>query len=151
MAKITDTLTQMIEPIVTSMSYEFVGLEFIAQGNNSVLRIFIDLPDGINVDDCAAVSRQVSALLDVEDPISSEYNLEVSSPGLDRPLFKLEHYQRFVGSIAKIRVFVAVNGRKNFRGTIEGTENNEVILSVDGERWFLDVDNIDKARIVPVF
>ena len=102
MASKEQQLIEMLKPVVEALGYEFWGLEYIAQGKNSVLRIFIDGENGINVDDCAAVSRQVSGVMDVEDPISSEYNLEVSSPGLDRPIFTLEQFESIVGEFVDI-------------------------------------------------
>ena len=95
-------LETIIEPIVTSLEYDLWGVEFVSQGRNSMLRIYIDRENGISLEDCEAVSRQVSAVLDVEDPIADEYTLEVSSPGLDRPLFKLEQYVALAGSMANV-------------------------------------------------
>ncbi|NAW67473.1 ribosome maturation factor RimP, partial [Photobacterium halotolerans] len=90
-------LTELLEAPVTALGYELVGLEFIRAGEHSTLRVFIDHENGITVDDCADVSRQISAVMDVEDPITVAYNLEVSSPGLDRPLFRAAHYEQFIG------------------------------------------------------
>lgn len=144
-----DELNRLIEPAVEAVGFEFVGLEYIVQGRQSVLRIFIDHADGITVDNCADVSRQVSAVLDVEDPISGHYNLEVSSPGYDRPLFKLEHFSRFVGEEVKLRSHVPVEGRRNFRGKLVAVEGDNIVLEVDGQSFTVSFDNLDKANIVP--
>ena len=109
MAKFEQKLTDMLRPAVEETGKELLGVEFISAGNNSILRLFIDHENGINVDDCAEVSRQVGAILDVEDPISSEYNLEVSSPGLDRPLFELAHFQEVVGETINVKLSMPFN------------------------------------------
>ena len=115
---------ELIEPVINSLGYECVGVEYLPQGRHSLLRIYIDKEDGIGVDDCETISHQVSGVLDVEDPIKGQYNLEVSSPGLDRPLFTLEHYVRFIGETVNVRLRSALHGRRKFTGKI---------LSVDGE------------------
>ncbi len=117
-------LTEMLEAPVVAAGYELVGLEFVRAGQHSTLRIFIDHENGITVEDCAEVSRQVSAVLDVEDPISVVYNLEVSSPGLERPLFKAAHYEQFIGHEVSIVLKMAVGNRRKWKG---------VIQSIDGE------------------
>ena len=153
-----ETLQQLIEPIVTGMKFEFVGLEYLPQGHGSLLRIYIDLPDGINVDDCADVSRQISAVLDVEDPIQSEYTLEVSSPGMERPLFTKEHYQQFIDQEVKLTLFRALelSNRKKFTGIIKQVETTEsgetlIIIEMDNELYPLSLQNIKKANLVAQF
>lgn len=141
----------MLRPAVEETGKELLGLEFISAGNNSILRLFIDHEDGINVDDCAEVSRQVSAILDVEDPISSEYNLEVSSPGVDRPLFDLEHYQAVIGETIDVKLAMPLNGRRKFKGTLESIENDTLYVVVDGESYPLIFGNIDKGNLVAQF
>ena len=141
-------LTVLFEPVVESMGYELVGVEFHGSEHHGVLRLFIDKEDGITVDDCAAVSRQVSAVLDVEDPIKQAYDLEVSSPGLNRPLFKGSDFQRFAGRKAKIKLAVALNGRKNFSGVLKGIDDNEqVLIDVDNETFELPLHDIAKANL----
>ena len=142
---------QLIEPVVEGLGYECVGIEFISQGKNSVLRIYIDTADGVVVEDCEKVSRQVSSVLDVEDPISGHYRLEVSSPGLDRPLFKEAHFTRFQGSVVKLKLAVPVLGRRNFTGTLVEKQGDLVIVEVDGEEFEIPFDDIDQARLVPQF
>lgn len=138
----------MLRPAVEETGKELVGIEFVGAGKHSVLRIFIDHADGINVDDCAEVSRQVGAILDVEDPISSEYSLEVSSPGLDRPLFDKAHYEAVVGETIDVKLGVPLNGRRKFKGILERIENDTLYVNVDGEAYPLVISNIDKANLV---
>lgn len=151
MAKFEQKITEMLRPAVEEVGKELLGVEFISAGNNSVLRLFIDHENGINVDDCAEVSRQVSAILDVEDPISSEYNLEVSSPGLDRPLFELAHFKEVIGETINVKISMPLNGRRKFKGVLETIENDTLIVSVDGQDYELVISNVDKANLVPNF
>lgn len=144
-------LETIIEPIVTSLEYSLWGIEFISRGRESLLRIYIDSEEGITLDDCVKVSRQVSAVLDVEDPIADEYNLEVSSPGVDRPLFKLEQYVMMAGSMANIRLRMPFEGRRRFKGVIKGVEDQDVILVADGHEFLLPIEVIEKAQIIPQF
>ena len=148
MARASEKLVAMITPAVSALGFELVGVEHMAQGRHSLLRIYIDHENGINVDDCGHVSHQVSAVLDVEDPIHGEYTLEVSSPGLERPLFTLEHYARFVDNLAEIRMHAPINGRRKFKGRIQGVEGDEVILDMDDKEYRLAIANIDKAHLI---
>lgn len=142
----------LLSPTIEGLGYELVGIEYIPSGKHSVLRIFIDKPEGIDVDDCATVSRQVSGVLDVEDPIRNEYSLEVSSPGLDRPLFKQEHYQRFAGQKCQVRLKRMLDGRRKVSGVIESAEGDSVTLRLDDESSVeLPLVEIDKANLVPEF
>lgn len=143
-------LEELLSPVVEAMGYEFVGLEYLPQGKHSLLRIYIDKPKGITVDDCGAVSHQVSGVLDVEDPIKGHYMLEVSSPGLDRPLFKFEDFERFSGQSAQIRLQMPLDGRRNFRGVLQGVEaeQQQVVVAVDDEIVNLPWDRIEKARLI---
>ena len=145
-------MMDLFEPTVAAMGYELVGIEYLGQGQHSRLRVFIDQPNGISVDDCEKVSRQVSAILDVEDPIRGQYALEVSSPGLDRPLFKLEHFARFVGQLVKLRLRQARAGQRNFKGTISAVSEGQIELTLDdGVVLRLAFTDVDKANIVPEF
>lgn len=148
LAKFEQKLTDMLRPAVEETGKELLGIEFISAGNNSVLRLFIDHENGIDVDDCAEVSRQVGAILDVEDPISSEYNLEVSSPGVDKPLFELVHFQSVIGETVNIKLSMPLNGRRKFKGTLVAIEDDILIIDVDGIDYELAVKNIDKANLV---
>ena len=147
----TANLRAMLEPAVQGLGYELVDVEFAGTGRQAVLRVYIDSPDGITVDDCATVSHQVSAILDVEDPIPDKYMLEVSSPGLDRPLVKLEDFQRFTGQAVKIRTSQPVLGRRNFTGLLVGLRGETVIVEMDKESFDLPFGDIEKARLVPQF
>ncbi len=152
MLQVADKLTQLIAPTVEAMGYEWVGLEFHGQSESgAVLRIYIDHLEGITLDDCAQVSHQVSGLLDVEDPIDGNYNLEVSSPGLDRPLFFKKDFERFKGSGVTVRMRAKIAGRRRFVGELVGVENDEVLIAVDGETFSLPMAQIDRARLVPDF
>ncbi|WP_110597717.1 MULTISPECIES: ribosome maturation factor RimP [Salinicola] len=144
-------LYAIIEPVVTAMGFELWGLDYLAQGKHSKLMIYIDSPDGISVDDCASVSRQVSGVLDVEDPISSNYSLEVSSPGLDRPLYTLDHFSRFSGHVVQLKLRTAFDGRRKFQGRLAGIDGDEVLLHIDGEEYCFPIESIDQARVVPQF
>lgn len=143
-------LRDMLEPGVRALGFELVEVEYKgAGGGQNVLRVYIDSPKGITVDDCARVSRQVSALLDVEDPIAEAYVLEVSSPGLDRPLTRREDFARYAGETVKVRMSEAVLGRRNFKGTLVGLEGDAVVVVVDNERFSLPIARIERARLVP--
>lgn len=141
----------MLRPSVEQVGKELLGIEFISAGQNSILRLFIDHENGIDVDDCAEVSRQVSAILDVEDPISSEYSLEVSSPGLDRPLFDLAHFEAVIGETVDVKLSIPLNGRRKFKGVLDAIENDTLVVIVDGQDYELAYTNIDKANLVPKF
>lgn len=148
--KLTE-LEQLLIPVVEALGYRCWGIEFLSQGRHSLLRVFIDHPDGVSVEACATVSRQASAVLDVEDPISGDYTLEVSSPGMDRPLFTLEQYAAYVGEQVKIRLRVPYEGRRNFQGVIRGVEDDDVVVQVEEHEYLLPIDSIDKSQIVPRF
>jgi Uncharacterized protein conserved in bacteria len=146
-----EQLQALLAPVVEALGYECWGLEFISQGRHSLLRVYIDRAEGILIDDCEIVSRQVSGILDVEDPISGEYTLEVSSPGMDRPLFTLEQFARYVGEQVKIKLRTPFERRRNFQGILRGVEEQDVVVLVDDHEYLLPVDSIDKANIIPRF
>ena len=144
-------LTALVEPVVAGLGLELWGVDMIVQGRTKTLCVYIERESGVGVEDCEAVSRQLSSLFDVEDPIAGEYTLEVSSPGLDRPLFKAEHYARFIGETVKIKLRQAFDGRRNYRGLLRAVENDEVFVEVDGDEYILPIETIEKANIVPRF
>ncbi|SJL85323.1 ribosome maturation factor RimP [Vibrio palustris] len=144
-------LTELLEAPVVASGYELVGLEFIRAGQHSTLRVFVDHENGINVEDCAEVSRQISAVLDVEDPISVAYNLEVSSPGLERPLFKIAHYEQFIGHEVSLVLKMAVSNRRKWNGIIDSVDGETVAISVDGQQEHFALSNIAKANLIPKF
>lgn len=148
-SKKVEQLTEMLAPAVEAVGFELWGLDFFQQGRHSVLRLYIDGPEGVGVDDCAVVSHQVSGVLDVEDPITGEYTLEVSSPGWDRPLFTLAHFARFTGSTASVRLASPLNGRRKFKGVVQKVTDAEVELLVDGAAVLIPFAAIDKANIEP--
>lgn len=145
------TLLTLLQPVVEAMGYELLGIEQGNQGGVEVVRIYIDQEAGIRVEDCERVSGQVSAILDVEDPLKGQYTLEVSSPGLDRPLFSLEQFARCIGAEAKVRLRQSLSGRRRLRGIIEEVGNNGVVMQVDGERFEVNQDLIEHARLVPKY
>ncbi|WP_163559927.1 ribosome maturation factor RimP [Halomonas sp. NO4] len=144
-------LHALIEPVVTAMGFELWGIDYLSQGKHSRLVIYIDHAEGVTVEHCADVSRQVSGVLDVEDPIAGEYHLEVSSPGMDRPLFTLDQFARFRGHQVALRLRVPFEGRRKFKGLLAGTEGDDVLLQLDGEEYCFPIDTIDQARVVPTF
>jgi ribosome maturation factor RimP len=145
-------LTSLITPAVEALGLECLGVEFGQHSSSSLLRIYIDVADrNVHVDDCEAVSREISALLDVNDPISGHYTLEVSSPGFDRPLFTPAHFSRFIGDAAKLTVTMPIAGRKRFQGRILRVEDRTIVLDQDGVEVAIVHDNIEKARLVPDF
>jgi len=141
-------LIKLLEPEIEGMGYELVALD-VRTGGRGLLRLYIDGPDGIDVDDCERVSHQVSGLLDVEDPIPGEYTLEVSSPGLDRPLRKAEHFRRFEGQEAKVRLKLPKDGRRRFRGRISNAGQDDFVLESDEGNVRIALEEIDLARLVP--
>lgn len=147
MAK-AEQIHRLIEPTVTGLGYQLWGVELLSQGRHSLLRIYIESENGITVDDCARVSHQVSGVLDVEDPIQSRYTLEVSSPGIDRPLFLLEQYRNYIGQWLKLRLRTPFEGRRKFAGTLTAIEDDEVVIQIDDEEYVLPFEMIEKANIV---
>ena len=153
MAKIADKIEALIAPVVMDMGYELVGVEYVASGKHSILRVFIDSETGITLDDCEAVSRQLSSIFDVEDPIATQYNLEVSSPGIERPLFNIGHYQRFLGQDIKLRLVRPVNGQRKFTGAIGSVSETSNTIELVTELGTVDLELglIEKANLVAHF
>lgn len=146
---IQDDLLTLLEPTIEGMGYELADLEVKVGARDGVLRVFIDKADGIDLEDCEAVSRQVSAVLDVSDPMPGQYTLEVSSPGLDRRLSKADHFERFMGAEVRAKMRLPLDGRRNFRGAIVGVGGDTVDLEVDGQTYTLPIADIASARLVP--
>ena len=151
MATLEQRLTELLDAPIVALGYELWGIEFIRAGKHSTLRVYIDHANGISVDDCAEASHQVSALLDVEDPITTEYYLEVSSPGMDRPLLKPEHFARYIGQVATVTLRMAVNNRRKYKGTIKQVEREMITLTIDGKDEILAFANIQQANLIPNF
>lgn len=151
-------IANLLAPTVEAMELELLGVEYLTAPGGATLRLYIDVPRAladsrgeVDIDDCERVSREVSAQLDVEDPISVNYTLEVSSPGLDRPLFTLEQFARHQGESAKVVLKLASNGRRRLQGPIVAVdaERGEITFDVDNAPFVVSFDNIDKARIMP--
>ena len=164
-----DQLIELLEPTVEGLGYELADLEVQVGGENALLRLYIDHLDAekaavdadtkveaesekiVGIEDCEKVSRQVSALLDVEDPIPGDYNLEVSSPGLSRRLVKAQHFERFAGSSVKVKLKRLLEGRMNFKAELVGIENDNVLLKEGESDFSIPLQEIDTARVVPKF
>ncbi len=149
MRRAPDHLINLIEPVVTGMGYECVGVEYLADQQDSVLRVYIDADGGILLNDCSKVSHQLSGVLDVDDPISSNYRLEVSSPGTDRPLFTLDQFDRFRGNVAKVSLLTSMNGRRNLIGILDGLKGESVVLKLEEDIWEIPFGKIRKACLAP--
>ena len=147
----SEQLRELIEPVVTGLGFELWGLEYLNQGKHSVLKIFIEAEAGIDVDDCASVSRQVSGLLDVEDPLKGKYTLEVSSPGMDRRLFQLAQFEMFKGAKIKVSLRSPFDGKRKFTGLLCGVEDEDVVLRLGEEEFLFPFADIDRAQVVPEF
>ncbi len=157
MQPVDSTLTQLAHRVVEPMGYELVGVEHFQRGGGaSTLRIYIDHGNGVTLDDCTLVSHQLSGILDVEDPLPGHYDLEVSSPGLDRPLVFAEHFERFAGQRIKVRLAEKVEGRRNLEGVLLGlgpaTGGPAVVrLEAEGRTWDLPLAALESARLIPDF
>ena len=148
MKNAAEQIAELIAPTVEALGLELWGIELQQQGKYSLLRVYIEnRENGVSIEDCEKVSRQVSALLDVEDPISGEYTLEVSSPGMDRPLFTAEQFGLYVGETVNIRLRTAMQGRRKFKGVIERVNEGVVDLLVDGQSVAIQLTDLDKANI----
>lgn len=147
----SEQLRELIEPVVKGLGFDLWGIEYLNQGKHSMLKIFIDSEDGIDVDDCANVSRQVSGLLDVEDPLKGMYTLEVSSPGMDRRLFQLSQYEAFKGAKLKVSLRSPFEGKRKFTGLLCGLEDGDVVLRLGEEEILIPFADIDRAQVVPEF
>ncbi|MGC8659134.1 MAG: ribosome maturation factor RimP [Desulfomonilaceae bacterium] len=145
--KLVSDLWTMIEPVLAPDGIELVELEYGLFGGAWTLRLYIDTPTGVNIDVCAMVSRQVGALLDLENPIDHPYNLEVSSPGINRVLRKLQDFERFSDRKARIRTSRKIEGRKNFVGVLRGTKDTKVLIEIDNKIIEIDVESIEKAYL----
>jgi ribosome maturation factor RimP len=141
----------VIAPVVESLDCEFVGIEYGRQGNRGLLRVYIDKENGVGVKDCQRVSHQLSGVLDVEDVIQGQYQLEVSSPGLDRPLFTLAHFEQFAGHEVKLKLVTPIEGQRKFKGTLQGVEDEQVIVNIGENELVLALGAIDTANLIPEF
>ena len=143
-------IAAMLTPSVEALQLELLGIELAASGAHALLRLYIDAPGRVvTIEDCEAVSREVSAVLDVNDPIASQYTLEVSSPGIDRPLFTAAQFAKHIGETAKITLQVPLAGRRRLQGAIAGVDGDDIRLRVDATELVVQFANIEKARLVP--
>jgi ribosome maturation factor RimP len=151
LATLETKLVEMLTAPVEALGFKLWGIEFVHAGRHSILRVFIDSDKGVFIEDCAQASRQVSAVLDVEDPITTEYTLEVSSPGVDRPLFTAQQYQAYIGQDAKVQLTMPVAGSRNLKGAISKVEGQMLTLTVDGKDLIVALDNIRKGNVIGKF
>ena len=147
----SEHLTELVRPVVEGLGFQFWGLEYLSQGKHSALKVYIDAEKGIDVDDCAAVSRQISSLMDVEDVLKGKYMLEVSSPGMDRRLFELAQFELCKGSQVKVNLRSPFEGKRRYTGLLCGVEDGDVVIRLDEEEMLFPFEDIDRAQIVPVF
>jgi len=146
-----EALTRLIEPVVESLGIELYDLEYGKEGSDRVLRIFIDKPEGVDLNDCEKVHHAVEAMLDEADPIDTAYTLSISSPGIERKLVKEAHYIRYIGERVAIKLFAphqAQKGRRNFRGQLKSLQENTVIIDIEGEEISFNLENIASCRLV---
>ncbi len=144
-------MRDLLQPVVEALGAQLWGLDLQSGGRRKLLRIYIDREQGVDVELCAAVSRQVSAVTDVEDPIQGEYVLEVSSPGMDRPLYELAHYQQLLGEQIALKLRFAYEGQRNFKGLLKAVEGDDIVLAVADHEYLFPVEGIEKANVVPQF
>lgn len=149
MKQAPEHLVNLIEPVVEGLGYECVGIDYHPHPKHGLLRIYIDSENGILVEDCSKVSHQISGVLDVEDPIPDNYQLEISSPGEDRPFFKISQFERFIGSTVMVNLFKPIEKRKKIKGSIESVEGEVISLKEDGQIFAVPFSAMSKARLVP--
>jgi len=140
-------LLDLFEPEITAMGFELLGIELIKNGHISLLRVYIDKFEGVNIDDCVLVSQQLTGLLDVKDPIKGQYNLEVSSPGIDRPLFTDEQLKKHIGHIVMIKLREKYRGKRKITGVLEAVDNLEIIIKCNENNEKIPSELIDKAKL----
>ena len=143
-------INELIAPLVQDLGYEFVGIHYQPGSGNGLIRVYIDEPNnGIALEDCEKVSREVEALLDVEDPISGQYTLEISSPGVDRPLFTLAHFAQFEGHEANLTLSKPLAGRRRWKGILCGVDGEQILMKSEGEEVAIEWSHVVKAKLVP--
>lgn len=142
------TIEQIVRPVLESQGYRLVERELVTDAGRLVLRIYIDREGGVTIDDCSEVSRTLSAHLDVEDPIPGAYELEVSSPGIERPLRYPEDFERYKGEVIKLKTAQPINGRQNYKGVLTGSDATHIHMEVDGVDFAIPFSELHKARII---
>ena len=154
MAVADSKIRQLLQPVVEALGCELWGIDLQSGAKTKLLRVFIDKDndnDLIGIEDCERVSRQASSILDVEDVINGEYILEVSSPGMDRPLYELGHYEKYIGEDISHKLRFPFEGRRNFKGRLTGVDGDEIILVAADHEFLFPVEGIEKANVVPRF
>ncbi len=149
MSATREELIELIEPVVEAMGFELYDFECRLGSGPGLLRLFLDKETGVSLEDCEQVSRQVSALLDVENPVPDDYSLEVSSPGLDRKLVKTEHFDRFTGCVIRLKLRRLVEGRRRLSGKLLGCDGGTIVVETEGGNLTVPMEEIDVARLVP--
>jgi len=142
-------LSQLIEPVIQDLGFALWGVEYLPQKNSAILRVFIDHENGVNVSDCAQCSREISGVLEVEDPINGAYVLEVSSPGLDRVLFNTEQFSQYIGEYVLVKLAQPVLGARNIKGTIQSVSEEEIVVTNEVMEYGFEMTNVMKARLKP--
>lgn len=137
----------MLQPAIEVLGLELWGIEYLTKGRSALLRVYIESEQGVTIDDCEKVSRQISSILDVEDPIAGEYTLEVSSPGLDRPLFTAEQYVAYVGEVINVRLNSPIDGRRKFKGLLNSADQKMIVMTVDNQPVEILFSQIEKANV----
>ncbi|MEM1244140.1 MAG: ribosome maturation factor RimP [Pseudomonadota bacterium] len=145
--RVNKQLDDRLQQAVAAAGYEYVGSEIVNYDNNSLIRIYIDAPNGVTITDCEIVTKQVSYLLDVDEPFAGSYRLEVSSPGLARPLFKLEQYQRFIGQVVKLKLRHLVDGKRNYKGKLIAVNGTNIVIEIEQKHYTLEYTDVDKANL----
>jgi ribosome maturation factor RimP len=147
-----EQLKALIEPVVNGLGCQLWAVEYVSRGKRSSLRVFIDAEDGVDVEDCARVSRQLGSMLDVEDPVRGQYTLEVSSPGLDRRLYTIEQFERFKGAAVKVSLRSPFEGRRRYTGILCGIDDGrDVVIRAGDQEYLFPLEQIEKANVVPGF
>ncbi|MEM1143502.1 MAG: ribosome maturation factor RimP [Pseudomonadota bacterium] len=141
-------ILSLLEPAVRGLGFDLWGLELQRGKRTSLLRVFIDAPQGVQVEDCARVSEQVGMVLEVEEVLAGEYTLEVSSPGIDRRLFSLEQYSAYVGEMLEVKLRAPFEGRRKFKGVLRAIEGDDIVLHVDENEYLLPYTGIDRANVI---
>ncbi|MEX2525142.1 MAG: ribosome maturation factor RimP [Gammaproteobacteria bacterium] len=149
MYKQNQALVKLLQPVISGLGYEMLGIESVPQGRDSLVRIYIDREGGISLDDCERVSEQVTGVLDVEDPVKGSYRLEVSSPGLDRPLFTLEQCRRYLGCDIHVRLRSKLHGRRKITGRLTELQGETIVIDESGTNYDIPADMIERASLVP--
>jgi len=148
MSRRTTELGNLLEPAINALGFRLWGIEYIPQGRHSLLRVYLDKEGGVDIEDCALASRQISSILDVEDPISGEYTLEVSSPGLDRTLFSLDQFNEYLGWHVTLRLTENFDGRRKFTGQLKAIVDDEVLIIIGDEEYTIPYELVEKASLV---